>query len=180
VKEVELGKKLPPRSSRRRLRHNLFSARDSTSHEAGGSSGNVPEPQTTSPPETIYVNVTHRHNQAAYGDNVDPVRNQTSASVNQETASKRPERDCRRRSNGASNVPFPVGYRFYHQVPSGNHHQGYRCVAEVKEVIGDNDGDFTSPDSMRRCYYYDLNDGSKRGGGTPFVKTIEKKKVYEN
>jgi len=211
VKEVELGKKLPPRSSRRRLSHNLFSARDSTFHEAGGSSGNVPEPQTTSPPETIYVNVTHRHNQAAYGDNVDPVRNQTSASVNQETASKRPERDCRRRSNDASKVPFPVGYRFYHQVPSGNHHQGYRCVAEVKEVIGDSeltsvfdclsllafccpdltssqkssqsitdDGDFTSPDSMRRCYYYDLNDGSKRGGGTPFVKTIEKKKVYEN
>ena len=209
VKEVELGKKLPPRSSRRRLCHNLFAAGGNTSREVGGSSGNVPEPQSTPPTETI--NVTHRHNQAAYGDNVDPVRNQTSASVNQETASKRPERDCRRRSKDASKVPFPVGYRFYHQVTSGNHHQGYRCVAEVKEVIGDSeltsvfdclsllafccpgltssqkssqsitdDGDFTSPDSMRRCYYYDLNDGSKRGGGTPLVKTIEKKKVYEN
>ena len=97
VKDVDLAKKLPARISRPRLKHDLFSAGD-TSRQAGGSSGNVPEAQTTLP-ETIY--------------------------------------DCRRSSNNASEIPFPVGYRFYHKVSSGNLHRGYRCVAEVKEVIGD-------------------------------------------
>jgi hypothetical protein len=40
------------------------------------------------------------------------------------------------------------------------------------------DGDFKSPNSTRLCHYYDLNDGSKTGQGSPWVKTIGKSKMY--
>mmetsp|Transcript_14870 Transcript_14870/g.22991 ORF Transcript_14870/g.22991 Transcript_14870/m.22991 type:complete len:858 (-) Transcript_14870:120-2693(-) len=137
VEEIALAKKLPARNSSRRLKHDLFTTKD-TSCQAEGSSV-----QPTSSPETINVN-------------------------------------CSRGSNDVSEVPFPEGYKFYHNVPGGDYHRGYRCVAEVKDVIGDDDGDFMSPCSMRHCYYYNLDDGSVRGKGKPYVKTIAKKNVYKN
>jgi len=190
VKDAELVKKLPPaRNSRRRLSHNLFAIRSTTSREANtqeerNSSEALPPsnvPAATSPPESIIVN--HRRNQAAFGEP--------------------PGHDCRQRSN-ESPVPFPVGYRFYHTVSKGKHHGGYMCLAEVKAVIGNSefdsfllfvvftlrlhksnffgnlieDGDFKSPNSTRLCHYYDLNDGSKTGQGSPWVKTIGKSKMY--
>jgi len=32
----------------------------------------------------------------------------------------------------------------------------------------------------RLCYYYDLNDSSKRGEDNSLLKSIDKKKVHEN
>jgi predicted DNA-binding ArsR family transcriptional regulator len=127
VKDAELVKKLPPaRNSRRRLSHNLFAIRSTTSREANtqeerNSSEALPPsnvPAATSPPESIIVN--HRRNQAAFGEP--------------------PGHDCRQRSN-ESPVPFPVGYRFYHTVSKGKHHGGYMCLAEVKAVIGNSEFD---------------------------------------
>jgi hypothetical protein len=134
VKEAELVKKLPPaRNSRRSLSHNLFSPRSTTSREANSqeeldsSEARPSSSATEGGEETIYV--SYRRNQSTSFDYEDLVGRP-----------EFPERDCRHRSNESS-VPFPVGYRFYHYVSGGSYHQGYWCVAEVKEVIGDSEFD---------------------------------------